>query len=60
LVDRIDQVFEEALCPPSPEWEQEIREAASDNGREGTGAAEAPETSDETEPATREEEEVAA
>jgi ATP-dependent Lon protease len=34
LVDRIDQVFEEALCPPSPEWEQKIQEAAQQNGRE--------------------------
>jgi ATP-dependent Lon protease len=32
LVDRVDQVFEAALCAPSPEWEQKIQEAARDNG----------------------------
>jgi len=31
LVDRVDQVFEAALCAPSPEWEQKIQEAARDN-----------------------------
>lgn len=30
LVDRIDQVFEAALCEPSPEWEQKIGKAAQD------------------------------
>jgi ATP-dependent Lon protease len=29
LVDRIDQVFEAALCEPSPEWQQKIRDAAA-------------------------------
>jgi ATP-dependent Lon protease len=35
LVDSIDQVFEEALCEPSPEWKERIQAAASGNGREG-------------------------
>ncbi len=41
LVDRIDQVFEAALCEPSPEWQEAIQIAARDNGREET-----PETAD--------------
>jgi ATP-dependent Lon protease len=36
LVDRIDQVFEAALCEPLPEWQEAIQEAAGGNGREET------------------------
>jgi ATP-dependent Lon protease len=41
LVDRIDQVFEMALCEPSPEWQQKIQDAANSGkrGREMEGAA---------------------
>ncbi len=35
LVDRIDQVFEAALCEPSPDWQREIQEAARSDGRGG-------------------------
>lgn len=46
LVDRVDQVFEAALCAPSPEWERKILEAARDNGG---GEREAVVTTDGTE-----------
>ena len=36
LVDRIDQVFEAALCEPLQEWQEAIQEAAGGNGREKT------------------------
>jgi ATP-dependent Lon protease len=36
LVERIDQVFEEALCEPLPEWQESIQESARDNGGEVT------------------------
>jgi ATP-dependent Lon protease len=35
LVDRIDQVFEAALCEPSPDWQREIQEAARSDGKGG-------------------------
>ena len=39
LVERIDQVFEIALCEPSPEWQQKIQLAAnSKRGQEMEGA----------------------
>jgi ATP-dependent Lon protease len=31
-VDRVDQVFEAALCEPTPEWQQKIQEAARGDG----------------------------
>jgi ATP-dependent Lon protease len=34
LVDRVDQVFETALCEPSLEWQQRIQEAARSNGKD--------------------------
>ncbi len=33
LVDRIDQVFDAALCEPLPEWQEKIQEGMSDDGR---------------------------
>jgi len=36
LVDRVDQVFEAALCPPSPEWQEKIQAAARDDGAKQT------------------------
>jgi ATP-dependent Lon protease len=36
LVDRIDQVFESALCEPLPEWQEAIQATAGGNGREET------------------------
>jgi ATP-dependent Lon protease len=35
LVDRVDQVFEAALCPPLPEWKEKIEEAAREDGAGG-------------------------
>ena len=46
LVDRVDQVFEAALCPPSPEWVEKLEQAVRD---EGAGIEAEPETSPEGE-----------
>jgi ATP-dependent Lon protease len=35
LVDRIDRVFETALCEPLPEWQEKIYEAARGDGKDG-------------------------
>jgi ATP-dependent Lon protease len=42
LVERVDQVFEAALCPPSPEWQEKIQAAARDDGAQQTEATETP------------------
>jgi ATP-dependent Lon protease len=34
LVDRIDRVFEAALCEPLPEWQEKIYEAARGDGKD--------------------------
>jgi ATP-dependent Lon protease len=46
LVDRVDQVFDAALCPPSPEWVEKLAQAVHDDG---IGEEEAPEKSGEAE-----------
>jgi ATP-dependent Lon protease len=40
LVDRVDQVFEAALCPPSPEWVEKLTQAVHDDGTGEEGESE--------------------
>ena len=49
LVERIDQVFEAALCEPSPEWQEQIKEAARSNGKEAAAVREAGDGSEDKE-----------